>query len=151
MQAAGDPGSIAATRRRQSMRGSGVDAFVAKDAAMSARLSRFFLRGAMRPLIILVLGVALAACAGTASPSKQELILGTWSGDFQGQSIVLTYTATEVSVEAFGISFPYVWVDADSIRLDAMGQEITSTVEFQGPDVMVQRSPQGIQTLQRVQ
>ncbi len=117
---------------------------------MSARLSRKSLWGALRPVFVVLLGIALAACAGTSSPSKQELILGTWSGDFQGQSIVLTYTPTEVSVEAFGISFPYVWVDADSIRLDAMGQEITSTVEFQGSDVMVQRSPQGTQTLQRV-
>ncbi len=117
---------------------------------MSARLSRSNLWGGLRPAFLVLLGIALAACAGTASPSKQELILGTWSGDFQGQSIVLTYTETEVSVEAFGISFPYVWVDADSIRLDAMGQEITSTVEFEGTDVMVQRSPQGMQTLRRV-
>lgn len=117
---------------------------------MSASLSRKSLSGALRPAALVLLGLWLAACAGTAAPSKQELILGTWSGDFQGQSIVLTYSETDVSVEAFGVSFPYVWVDADSIRLDAMGQEITSTVEFQGTDVMVQRSPQGIQTLQRV-
>jgi hypothetical protein len=100
---------------------------------------------------VLVLSVLLlAACAGTAAPSKQELILGTWAGDFQGQSIVLVYSETEIAVESFGVSFPYVWVDADSIRLDAMGQEVTSTVEFNGPDEMIQRSPQGIQTLQRV-
>jgi len=122
-----------------------------KVSLMSASLSRFFLRSALRPALLVLLGIVLAACAGSSGPSKQELILGTWSGDFQGQSIVLTYTPTEVSVEAFGISFPYVWVDADSIRLDAMGQEITSTVEFEGPDVMVQRSPQGMQTLRRVQ
>jgi hypothetical protein len=122
-----------------------------KGFAMSARMLLASLRSALRPLSLVLLGIALAACATSAGPSKQELILGTWSGDFQGQSIVLTYTATDVSVEAFGISFPYVWVDADSIRLDAMGQEITSTVEFQGTDVMVQRSAQGIQTLQRVQ
>ena len=53
-------------------------------------------------------------------------------------------------MESFGVSFPYVWVDADSIRLDAMGQEVTSTVEFNGPDEMIQRSAQGIQTLRRV-
>jgi len=104
----------------------------------------------VRSTLFVLLALVLAACAGTAAPSKQELILGTWSGDFQGQSIVLVYSANEVAVEAFGISFPYVWVDADSIRLDAMGQEITSTVEFNGPDEMVQRSPQGVQTLQRV-
>ena len=108
------------------------------------------LHASARTAVFVLLSALLAACAGTAAPSKQELILGTWSGDFQGQSIVLVYSESEVAVEAFGISFPYVWVDADSIRLDAMGQEITSTVEFNGPDEMVQRSPQGIQTLQRV-
>lgn len=125
--------------------------FTLKGSVMSARMSLACLRSALRPLLVMLLGIALVGCAASAGPSKQELILGTWSGDFQGQSIVLTYTATEVSVEAFGISFPYFWVDADSIRLDAMGQEITSTVEFEGTDVMVQRSPQGMQTLRRVQ
>ena len=104
----------------------------------------------MRNALLMVLALLLAACAGTAAPSKQELILGTWAGDFQGQSIVLVYSETEIAVESFGVSFPYVWVDADSIRLDAMGQEVTSTVEFNGTDEMVQRSAQGIQTLRRV-
>lgn len=92
----------------------------------------------------------LVACAGTSGPSKQEMILGTWQGDFQGQSIILTYSPTEVSVDAFGVSFPYEWVDADHIRLDAMGQIVTSTVEFEGSDKMIQNSDQGVQTLTRV-
>lgn len=92
----------------------------------------------------------LVACAATSSPSKKDMIIGSWEGDFQGQTIVLTYSPTEVSVEAFGVNFPYEWVDADHIRLDAMGQVVLSTVEFEGPDKMVQRSDQGIQTMTRV-
>ncbi|MGJ8688114.1 MAG: hypothetical protein ACSHXZ_01215 [Gammaproteobacteria bacterium] len=102
-------------------------------------------------LSIFCLGLLLVACAGTSAPSKQEMIIGVWSGDMAGQSIVLEYTATEVIAESFGVSFPYEWVDGDSIRLDAMGQVIVSTVEFPTPDQMVQRSPQGVQTLRRVQ
>ena len=95
--------------------------------------------------------LVLSACAGTSGPSKQELILGSWQADFQGQSIVLVYSDTEVSVESFGVSFPYEWLDENQIRLDAMGQIVTSTVEFTNPDEMVQSSEQGVQTLRRVQ
>lgn len=97
----------------------------------------------------LVLGLVLAACASTA-PSKQEMILGTWQADFGGQSIVLTYGESEIAVDAFGVSFPYEWLDADTIKLDAMGQEVISTVEFVSADQMIQRSSQGEQTLFRV-
>ena len=97
-----------------------------------------------------LVALMLVACAGTSAPSKREMILGSWEGDFQGQSIVLTYSENEVSVESFGITFPYEWVDDDHVRLDAMGQVVVSTVEFEGPDKMVQRSDQGIQTMTRV-
>lgn len=117
---------------------------------MSDSRSHSGLLAATRRSVLVLLTLLLAACAGTAAPSKQELILGTWAGDFQGQSIVLVYSETAIAVESFGVSFPYVWVDADSIRLDAMGQEVVSTVEFNGPDEMIQRSAQGIQTLRRV-
>lgn len=92
----------------------------------------------------------LAACASTSAPTKQEMILGTWQADFGGQSIVLTYGETEIAVDAFGVSFPYEWLDADTIKLDAMGQEVISTVEFVTDDHMIQRSSQGEQTLFRV-
>lgn len=118
---------------------------------MPVSFSRPSLISHARKSLLLVLALLMSACVGTAGPSKQELILGTWEGDFQGQSIVLTYSETEIAVEAFGVSFPYEWVDADNIRLDAMGQEVTSTVEFISNDEMVQRSPQGTQTLRRVQ
>ncbi len=104
-----------------------------------------------RKLTVVVLLLVLSACAGTSGPSKQELILGSWQADFQGQSIVLVYTDTEVSVESFGVSFPYEWLDENQIRMDAMGQVVTSTVEFTSPNEMVQSSDQGVQTLRRVQ
>jgi len=78
------------------------------------------------------------------------MILGTWQADFGGQSIVLTYGETEIAVDAFGVSFPYEWLDADTIKLDAMGQEVISTVEFVNDNQMIQRSSQGEQTLFRV-
>ena len=104
----------------------------------------------IKTLAGIVLTAMLVACAGTSGPSKQELILGTWQGDFAGQSIVLTYGESEISVDAFGVAFPYEWVDADTIKLDAMGQEVISTVEFVSNDEMIQRSAQGQQTLRRV-
>ena len=98
----------------------------------------------------LLMAMMLAACAGTSAPSKQEMILGTWQADFGGQSIVLSYGESEIAVDAFGVSFPYEWLDADTIKLDAMGQEVISTVEFVTADQMIQRSSQGEQTLFRV-
>ena len=100
--------------------------------------------------IIVISGALLLLAACASAPSKQDMILGNWQADFQGQSIVLNYSATEVSVESFGVSFPYAWLDDDRIRLDAMGQEVVSTVEFVTPDEMVQSSDQGVQTLRRV-
>lgn len=108
------------------------------------------MQGITKITLGLLLGLMLAACASTAGPSKQELILGTWQADFGGQSIVLTYDETEIGVAAFGVSFPYEWLDADTIRLDAMGQEVISTVEFVSDNQMIQRSSQGEQTLYRV-
>ncbi|MES3006927.1 MAG: hypothetical protein V4751_04060 [Pseudomonadota bacterium] len=104
-----------------------------------------------RKVATALLLLVLSACAGTSGPSKQELILGSWQADFQGQSIVLVYSATEVSVESFGVAFPYEWLDENQIRMDAMGQIVTSTVEFTNPNEMVQSSDQGVQTLRRVQ
>ncbi|MDT8428345.1 MAG: hypothetical protein RQ757_06225 [Pseudomonadales bacterium] len=93
--------------------------------------------------------VLLWSCASTG-PSKQEMILGTWSADFQGQSMTLTYGPEEITVNEFGISFPYEWVSEDEIRLDALGQVVTSRVDFVSADEMTQTSDQGVQTLTRV-
>lgn len=108
------------------------------------------MQGITRVTLGLLMILMLGACASTSAPSKQEMILGTWQADFGGQSIVLTYGATEIAVEAFGVSFPYEWVDADTIKLDALGQEVISSVEFVSENQMIQRSTQGEQTLYRV-
>jgi len=98
---------------------------------------------------IVMVTVLMTGCLGTAEPTKQELILGAWEASAQGQSFILTYSASEVSVGSSGMSFHYEWVDSDHIRLDALGQSVITEVEFTSPDVMIQRSSQGTQTLRR--
>jgi hypothetical protein len=104
----------------------------------------------MKKLLLVVVSLLLISCASTSGPTPQELIIGTWQGNFDGQSITLTYDAEEVTVEEFGMSFPYEWVGENSLKLDAMGQEVTSTVEFITPNEMRQTSDQGVQTMTRV-
>jgi len=93
----------------------------------------------------------LAACAGLGGPSKQELILGAWEAGFQGQDMTLIYGEEEIRVPEFGMTFHYEWLDEDHIRLDALGQEIVSEVEFETPDRMIQTSDSGgRQVMERV-
>jgi len=100
-------------------------------------------------LLAALMAVTLTGCLGTSEPSKQELILGAWEASAQGENFVLTYSRSEVIIGNGGMSFPYEWVDADHIRLNALGQSVITEVEFTTPDVMVQRSSQGTQTLRR--
>jgi len=100
-------------------------------------------------LLTVMLTALMTGCLGTAEPSKQELILGAWEASAQGQSFILTYSDSEVSVGSSGMRFHYEWVDSDHIRLDALGQSVVTEVEFTSPDVMIQRSSQGTQTLRR--
>jgi hypothetical protein len=104
----------------------------------------------MKMLLLLVMSTLLISCATTPTLSKQEMILGSWQAQFEGQDMTLTYTAEEITVEEFGISFPYEWINEDQIKLDAMGQEVVSLVEFVTPDNMKQTSDQGVQMLTRV-
>lgn len=100
---------------------------------------------------LLSAGLLLASCAAFDSgPTKQELILGAWRADFQGQSMTLVYAESDITVREFGISFAYQWLDDDHIRLDALGQEVVSRVEFETPDRMLQTSTQGTQVMTRV-
>lgn len=108
------------------------------------------MQGITKIALGLLMGMMLAACASVSAPSKQEMILGTWEADFGGQTIVLTYGEAQIDVDAFGVSFPYEWIDADTIKLDALGQEVISSVEFVSENQMIQRSSQGEQTLNRV-
>ncbi len=90
------------------------------------------------------------ACASNRTPSKQVLIQGAWQAEFEGQAITLEYSVEEVTVREFGISFPYEWVDDDHIRLNAMGQEVVSHVEFEGTDIMRQTTEGDTQAMRRV-
>lgn len=90
------------------------------------------------------------ACASNRGPSKQVMIQGAWQAEFEGQAMTLDYSVSEVSIEEFGLSFPYQWVDDDHIRLNALGQEVISHVEFDGPDLMRQTTDGSTQELRRV-
>ncbi len=92
----------------------------------------------------------LVACAGFGGPSKQELILGAWQAEFQGQDMTLVYGEEDITVPEFGMTFHYEWVDEDHIRLDALGQEVVTRVEFESDDRMVQTSGEGRQVMERV-
>ncbi|MEX0740728.1 MAG: hypothetical protein WD071_15440 [Pseudohongiella sp.] len=90
------------------------------------------------------------ACASNTGPSKQVLIQGAWQAEFEGQAMTLNYGVEQVTVREFGISFPYEWVDDDHIRLNAMGQEVVSRVEFEGQDIMRQTTEGDTQEMRRV-
>src|SRR5690606_25365770 len=105
---------------------------------------------ALSALMTVMVPLLMTGCLGTAEPSKQELILRAWEASAQGQSFVLTYSASEVSVGSSGMSFHYDWVDSDHIRLDALSQTFVTTVELTILHVDVQRSSQANQTLRRV-
>jgi len=92
----------------------------------------------------------VVACTSNRAPSKQVLIQGAWQAEFEGQAMTLNYSVAEVTVREFGISFPYEWVDGDHIRLNAMGQEVVSRVEFEGPDLMRQITEGDSQEMRRV-
>jgi hypothetical protein len=100
---------------------------------------------------ILILSLLLVSCASTPEPTKAELIIGAWSAEIQGQAMTLVYGETDVTVREFGMSFPYQWVDADNIRLNAMGQEVVSRVEFDSPEQMRQSADGQVQVFRRVQ
>lgn len=100
--------------------------------------------------MLVLLGVLLAACASAPEPSKRDLIIGAWQAEFEGQAMTLEYGAADVTVREFGISFPYEWIDDNNIRLNAMGQEVVSLVEFESPDVMRQTAEGQVQVMRRV-
>ncbi|MBC52371.1 MAG: hypothetical protein CMQ34_00895 [Gammaproteobacteria bacterium] len=105
---------------------------------------------AARVVTVAVLCLMTVACASNRAPSKQVLIQGAWQAEFEGQAMTLEYSVAEVTVREFGISFPYEWVDDDHIRLNAMGQEVVSHVEFEGTDVMLQTTEGDTQQMRRV-
>lgn len=107
------------------------------------------MRGLQTAFVVLV-SLMLVACASAPEPSKRDLILGAWQAEFEGQAMTLEYGAADVTVREFGISFPYEWVDDNNIRLNAMGQEVVSLVEFDSPDIMRQTAEGQVQVMRRV-
>lgn len=101
-------------------------------------------------LTVAGLTLILGACASMREPSKQELLLGAWRAESQGQTMTLVYREHQVEAREFGLLFPYEWVDEDHIRLDALGQEVVSRVEFDSPDIMRQTSDSNIQLMYRI-
>lgn len=106
--------------------------------------------GTRRMVTVAALCLMAVSCASNTTPSKQVLIQGAWQAEFEGQAMTLEYSVAEVTVREFGISFPYEWVDDDHIRLNAMGQEVVSHVEFEGSDVMLQTTEGDTQQMRRV-
>jgi hypothetical protein len=100
--------------------------------------------------IVVLFSILLVGCASTPEPSKRDLIIGAWQAEFEGQAMTLEYGAENVTVREFGISFPYEWVDENNIRLNAMGQEVVSLVEFDSPDLMRQTAEGQQQVMRRV-
>jgi hypothetical protein len=98
----------------------------------------------------LMMCALLMACVSPPAPSKQDMIIGAWQAEFEGQRMTLVYGEEQVTIREFGMSFPYEWLDADRIRLNAMGQEVVSTVEFEGTDIMRQTSDGVTQQMRRV-
>ena len=100
-----------------------------------------------------MLALLLAACTASqqdAERSKQQLIIGAWRADSQGQTVTLVYRENQVEVREFGATFRYAWVDEDHIRLDALGQEVVTRVDFDSPDLMRQTSQGATQLLHRL-
>lgn len=104
----------------------------------------------LRISAVMGLILLLAACASMREPTKQELLLGAWRAESSGQTMTLVYRQNQVEAREFGILFPYEWVDADHIRLDALGQEVVSRIDFDSPDVMRQTSGDSTQLMYRI-
>lgn len=93
----------------------------------------------------------MVACSTQPPPlSKQILIQGTWRAEFDGQPVTLEYNVGEITVHDLGLHLNYEWIDDDHIRLNAMGQQVESRIEFDNPDLMRQITGNEVQMLQRV-
>lgn len=93
----------------------------------------------------------MVACSTQSPPlSKQIMIQGTWRAEFDGQPVTLEYNVGEITVHDLGLHLNYEWIDEDHIRLNAMGQQVVSRIEFETPDLMHQITDGEVQVLRRV-
>lgn len=106
----------------------------------------------MLPGVMLAGLLGLMAACSTQSPplSKQIMIQGTWRAEFDGQPVTLEYNVGEVTVHDLGLHLNYEWIDDDHIRLNAMGQQVDSRIEFETPDIMRQITGDEVQVLRRI-
>lgn len=93
----------------------------------------------------------MVACSTQPPPlSKQIMIQGTWRAEFDGQPVTLEYNVEEITVHDLGLHLNYEWIDEHHIRLNAMGQQVVSRIEFETPDLMHQITDGEVQVLRRV-
>ncbi len=86
-------------------------------------------------LCFLSTGLLFAGCAST--PSLDEQILGSWQGSVQGFDVTLIYDKEQVTVDGFGMQFPYS-LNGNEISMEVPGQgTMKATVEIDG-DKMTQ-------------
>lgn len=101
-------------------------------------------------ITLAILCLMAAACTSVREPTKQELLLGAWRAESLGRTTTLVYRERQVEAREFGILFSYEWLDADHIRLDALGQEVVSRIDFDSPDIMRQTSNGSTQLMYRI-
>jgi len=84
---------------------------------------------------LLALSAMFAGCA--SAPSLNDQILGAWQGSVQGFDVTLIFEEEKITVDGFGMSFPYT-LDGDQISMEIPGQgTMKATVEIVG-DEMIQ-------------
>ena len=88
------------------------------------------------PILLLLATIVFASCA-SKPPSLDEQILGTWQGSVQGFDVTLIYDEEKITVDGFGMSFPYS-LQGNEISMEIPGQgTMKATVEIDG-DQMTQ-------------
>jgi len=89
-----------------------------------------------RSLYALCLITALCLFVGCASaPSLDEQILGTWEGSIQGFDVTLIYGESEITVDGFGMSFPYS-LEGNKISMEVPEQgKMTFDLEIEGDEM----------------
>lgn len=86
---------------------------------------------------VLCLVAAALLFAGCASkpPSLDEQILGSWQGSIQGFDVTLIYSENEITVDGFGMSFPYT-LEGNEISMDVPTQGMMKAkVEINGDEM----------------
>ncbi len=73
------------------------------------------MKSPLKLISLIAISLLFTACAST--PSLSDQILGSWSGNMQGFDVTLIYSESEITVDGFGMSFPYT-VEGSQISMD---------------------------------